>query len=247
MDKSAKKSISREITFLSDGYKLKGNLHMPATERPPVVIGSHGLFSSRNSPKQIALAHQCNRLNIAFLRFDHRGCGESQGAFEKVTSLEARCQDLIHAINLINASGETDDRIGLFGSSMGGAVCLCVASKIKIATLVTVAAPIRSRQIRNAIERPEALNHQNMRFDAKKNAFDISDRLINIRNILMFHGEADTIVPMSHAREIFQRVGDPKKLMIQKGGDHRMSNINHQNIFIREASLWFKSRLIDGP
>jgi hypothetical protein len=35
MDKSAKKSISREITFLSDGYKLKGNLHMPATARPP--------------------------------------------------------------------------------------------------------------------------------------------------------------------------------------------------------------------
>ena len=246
MDKSAKKSIIREITFLSDGYKLKGTLHLPATKRPPVVIGSHGLFSSRSSPKQFKLAHQCNRLNIAFLRFDHRGCGESQGEFEKVTSLEVRCRDLIFAIDLIKACGETDDRIGLFGSSMGGAVCLSVASKIEVAALVTVAAPIRSRQIRKAIEKSETLNHQDIRSDAKKNAFDISERLTNIRNILLFHGEADAIVPLSHAREIFRKVGDPKKLIIQKGGDHRMSNINHQNTFIRKASLWFKSRLIDN-
>lgn len=245
MDKSAKKSIIREITFLSDGFKLKGNLHLPATERAPVVIGSHGLFSNRNSPKQIALAQRCNRLNIAFLRFDHRGCGESEGNFEEVTSLEARCHDLLGAIDLLKICEDTSDRIGLFGSSMGGTVSLLVASEIEVSTIVTVAAPVRSQPLRNALGESTKLNSQETTSKANKNQFDITEKLSKISNILIFHGEADTVVPVSHAHEIFKRVGEPKRLIIQKCGDHRMSNINHQESFIHEASLWFKSRLID--
>ncbi len=244
MATSAKKSIIKEITFVADGLKLRGTLHLPPVKRPPVVIGSHGLFSSRHSPKQIALANQCNRFNIAFFRFDHRGCGDSQGKFEALTSLEARCNDLVDAIDLITARSDIGDRIGLFGSSMGGAVCLSVASKIEIAAMVTVAAPMRSQDIPNAIEQSEVLGHHGSRGDVKRNSFDICERLANIRNILIFHGEADSVVPVSHAREIFRRVGHPKKLNILKNGDHRISNPVHQEEFIREASRWFKSGLL---
>ncbi len=78
---STEKSIIKDISFFSDGFKLKGYLHLPSTNRPPVVIGSHGLYSSSSSPKQIALADQCNRFGIAYFRFDHRGCGGSEGKF----------------------------------------------------------------------------------------------------------------------------------------------------------------------
>lgn len=241
---SAEKSIIKKITFQADGFELSANLHLPAVKLPPVVVGSHGLFSSRNSPKQIALAGHCTRRHIAFLRFDHRGCGDSQGNFETVTSLEARCKDLVSAIDWITHRKDLGNRIGLFGSSMGGAVCLSVASKIEIAAMVTVAAPIRSQHIRGAIENSEGLHYPGSRFVAKRHAFDISQDLSNIRNILIFHGDADTVVPVSHAHEIFQQVGNPKKLNILKDGDHRMSNPLHQEAFIREASLWFKSGLL---
>jgi alpha-beta hydrolase superfamily lysophospholipase len=220
-------------------------LHLPPVERPPVVIGCHGLLSDRNSPKQIALAEQCNRLNLAFLRLDHRGCGESQGKFETVTSLDARCRDLMCAIELMKSSTDVGDRIGLFGSSMGGAVCLRVAGTIDIAGLVTVAAPVRSRQIEHAIDSPKKPDNRELRFDAEKNSFDITQKLSKIRNILLFHGEQDAVVPLSHAREIFRLAGEPKNLIIQKNGDHRMSNPRHQQEFVREASLWFQSRLLD--
>ena len=238
------KFIVKEITFQADGFELRGDLHLPEVKRPPVVIGSHGLFSDRNSPKQIALADECNRRKIAFLRFDHRGCGDSQGIFESVTSLEARCNDLFRAINWITHRNDLGDRIGLFGSSMGGATCLSVESRFEIASMVTVAAPIRSQHIQGAIENADALNHLGSRFDVHRNAFDISQGLSNIRNILIFHGDADTVVPVTHAREIFEQVGNPKKLNILKDGDHRMSNPVHQEAFIREASLWFKSGLL---
>jgi alpha-beta hydrolase superfamily lysophospholipase len=236
----------KDITFSCDGFELKASLHLPPVERPPVVIGCHGLLSDRNSPKQIALAERCSRHNLAFLRIDHRGCGESQGKFEAVTSLDARCRDLICAIELMKSSTAVGGRIGLFGSSMGGAVCLRVAGTIDMAALVTVAAPIRSRQIGHAIDSPTKADGRELRFDAVKNSFDITQKLSKIRNILLFHGEQDAVVPLSHAREIFRSAGEPKNLVIQKNGDHRMSNPVHQQEFVREASLWFKSGLL-GP
>ena len=240
---STKKSTIENISFFSDGVKLKGYLHLPSTNRPPVVIGSHGLYSSSSSPKQIALADQCNRFGIAYFRFDHRGCGSSEGKFEGVTSLEARCRDLVDAVTVITGTSDTRDRFGLFGSSMGGTVCLSVAGELGADTLVTFAAPIRSRILEHGLPMFKNSDTPEIFLDTQKRRFDISDRLPAICNILVFHGEAADVVPVSHAEEIYSLVKQPKKLIKQKQGDHPMSNEAHQKTFIREASLWFKQGL----
>jgi len=240
---SLEKSIIKDISFFSDGFKLKGYLHLPSAHRPPVVIGCHGLYSSSSSPKQIALADQCNRLGIAYFRFDHRGCGGSEGKFEKVTSLEARCRDLADAVAVITATSDTADRFGLFGSSMGGTVCLSVAGELGANAVVTFAAPIGSRILENGRPMLESSDTPEIFLDAQKRRFDITDRLPAIGNILIFHGEADDVVPFSHAEKIYRLVQQPKKLIKQKQGDHPMSNKAHQNVFIREASLWFRQGL----
>jgi alpha-beta hydrolase superfamily lysophospholipase len=240
---STEKSIIRDISFFSDGFKLKGYLHLPSTNRPPVVIGSHGLYSSSSSPKQIALADQCNRFGIAYFRFDHRGCGSSEGKFEEVTSLEARCRDLTDAVAVITGRSDTGDRFGLFGSSMGGTVCLSVAGELGAHALVTFAAPFRSRILENGLPTFENSDRPEIFLDTRKRRFDISDGLPDICNILVFHGEADDVVPVSHADEIYCLVKQPKKLIKQRQGDHPMSNEAHQKVFIKEASLWFKQGL----
>jgi alpha-beta hydrolase superfamily lysophospholipase len=232
------------IHFLSDGLMLNGALHLPGTHRPPVIIGSHGLYSSQNSPKQIELAQACNRLGMAYFRFDHRGCGSSQGIFDDVTSLGARCRDLKNAVQAIRNSGKAGPDLGLFGSSMGGTVCLSIAGKLNTSALVTFAAPIRSDIGSVQIQAPEGPAAARIYFDTAKQSFDICDKLPHIKNILIVHGAADETVPLSHAREIYRLAGDPKKLIVQQNGDHRMSNQNHQNEFIREASRWFKAGLI---
>ena len=193
--------IQEEISFNADGLKLKGVLHLPdAIGRTPVVIGSHGLYSSGNSPKQIALAEHCNRLGMAYFRFDHRGCGGSEGEFDRVTSLEGRCRDLIAAVAAVNSRIDTGDRLGLFGSSMGGTVCLSTAARLAADAVVTFAAPIRSDLTGN----PSEMSRAEIVFDAAKRQFDITEGLSNISNILIFHGDADEVVPVSHAREILQ-------------------------------------------
>lgn len=231
----------KNITFSSNGFILRGTLHLPAIERPPVVIGSHGLFSSSSSPKQIALAKQCNACGIAFFRFDHRGCGQSNGIFKDVTSLEARCNDLISAIKIIQNRKDAGNRIGLFGSSMGGAVCLSVFAASDLYSIVTCATPVRSSSIIKSLEKPEDSDMLKKPFHKRYLESNISDKLSSAHHILIFHGDSDELVPPSNAKEIYEKAGDPKKLILQKSGDHRMSNKKHQENFVVESALWFKS------
>lgn len=241
---SANNSTLKEISFQSDQLVLSGTLHLPAIAHPPVVIGSHGLHSNQDSPKQIALARACNLLGMAYFRFDHRGCGHSQGEFEQVTSLSARCTDMKNAIAAIKSQNEATVRIGLFGSSMGGTVCLSVASEYKIDAIVTFAAPLRSRVSGERYCQATHSDPCGIFLDTGKTDFDISNHLWQVNNILIFHGSEDETVPLIHAEEIHRLVGTPKKLIIQQNGDHQMSNKMHQNEFIHEAAQWFKSGLI---
>ena len=235
----------KNITFSSDGFRLKGVLHLPARNAPPVVIGSHGLLSSSSSPKQIALAQKCSQLGIAFFRFDHRGCGSSQGTSRDVPSFHGRCSDLISAIQAVKNRSDTGNRIGLFGSSMGGAVCLSAASTIEVDALVTFAALIRSAPIIEALKKSKNSDVLKSGLFENEYEFDISDKLSEIHNILIFHGESDHVVPVSHALEIYEKASGSKKLILQEKGDHRMSNKAHQRQFILEAASWFNSCFID--
>jgi alpha-beta hydrolase superfamily lysophospholipase len=235
-----------DIQFGADGFLLRGTLHLPAADNPPVVIGCHGLLSDRRSPKQIALAEACNALGLAFFRFDHRGCGESEGRLEAVASLEGRASDLRHAIRLLEAHPGLARRIGLFGSSMGGAVCLRVASEREVAAVVTFAAPVRSRPLTRPGRGPEDLPERRRMASLLREGFELGGVLGRVRNILVVHGEADDLVPLSHAHEIFDLAGEPKRLLVQQGGDHLMRDAAHQAKFIRAASRWLSNSLQHG-
>ena len=235
--------INKRITFLSGGFRLKGVLHLPSADNPPLVIGSHGLESSGDSPKQKALAEKCNKAGIAFFRFDHRGCGNSEGNFPDVTSLESRREDLISAYKTIMEIKATSKHTGLFGSSFGGTVCLLAAETIHPASIVTFAAPVRSSSITEAINKTDVSEKTCLLFHKRNFQFDISDKLSLIDHILVIHGDADRIVSASNAFDIYRHVSEPKKLLIQKGGDHLMSNPLHQREFMKEALIWFKSHL----
>ena len=232
-----------DITFSSDKFLLKGTLHLPENDLPPVVIGCHGLLSNSSSPKQISLARECNAHGIAYFRFDHRGCGQSEGVFNEVTSLNGRRSDLLSAVNFIQQRKDIGTRVGLFGSSMGGTVCVSVADVLDIDAWVTYASPVRSSSIASALKKSDDVKSINPLLDQKHLAWDISDQLKHVHHIFILHGDSDVVVSPSNAHEIYTKSGHPKKLIIQKGGNHVMSNKKHQKDFLREAVNWFKKWL----
>jgi uncharacterized protein len=233
-------SALEEIEFRADGLRLRGTLHLPESLPAPVVVGCHGLLSDRRSPKQVALAAECGRRGLAYFRFDHRGCGESQGRLETDTSLENRVSDLLHAIRHLYRRSDIQKRLGLFGSSMGGAVCIRAGAPSGAAALVACAAPVRSRPLKAAF--CPAVPHARM-VSLLNKEFDLIDDLPRTRNILLFHGDADEVVPVAHAHEIYRSAAAPKRLIIQENGDHPMSDPRHQQEFIHAAALWFEHAL----
>ena len=223
-------------TFSSDDFRLQGTLHLPQQPNPNLIVGSHGLYSSGDSPKQVALARACSQMGIAYFRFDHRGCGRSEGHFEAVTSLGGRRQDLIDAVAFLRAEFSLESGLGLFGSSFGGATCLAAAPRLAPNRMVTLAAPVDSRSILAA---HEAVPPVAPPFRDAALQFDLRGNLKSITNLLVIHGEADTTIPPDHARLIYNGVGDPKRLLTIPGGDHRLSQTDHQQRFMDAALDWF--------
>ena len=242
---SLNQPVCEEFSFMSDGLCLRGTLHLPLSDTPvPMVIGSHGLFANADSPKQIALARHCTTYGIGYLRFDHRGCGRSQGDFDTMTSLETRCRDLRSAVLAIGQRTDIADRVGFFGSSLGGAVCLSTAAAWGAAALVTFAAPVNSGVIDAALALSNEEKFRHSAFYRQSFQFNISNHLSNVHDCLIFHGEKDSIVPVAHAEIIYRRVRRPKQLVVQPGGDHRMSSQYLQQAFVEQAVQWFAERLL---
>lgn len=235
-------AVIKEISFTSGEFQLKGTLHLPRniTSPPPVVVGSHGLFSTGDSPKQIALAEKCTEQGIAYFRFDHRGCGESDGVFRDVTSLDGRRKDLLGAVAAVQNMDETGSALGLFGSSLGGAAALSVALESGAAVVVTYAAPVTGARIVQMLQQEDG-PYDHPEVDPEMLHFDISGKIDGVANLLILHGDSDRIVSPSEAHRIYQKAKMPKRLILLRNGDHPMSLPENQEKFVREASSWFKA------
>ena len=130
-----------KVFFQSEGQRLAGVLHLPDQNSPPCVIASHGLLSSKDSEKYMALGERLSQEGIAMLRFDFRGIGESEGRLEDDT-VSRRITDLGAAIDFMLTRPGLGRRIGLVGSSLGGYVSLFKAAMDKeIRALVIWATP----------------------------------------------------------------------------------------------------------
>lgn len=232
------------VHFEVDGLLLRGDLHLPETAvRPPLVIGSHGLLSDRSSPKQTALARACNEAGIAYLRFDHRGCGESEGVLASPALLEERFRDLRAAIGAMRRREELGRQLGLFGSSMGGAVCLKTAATEAIDALVLYAPPLLSAPLRAAARRPGVDPEWRRQSELLGADFDLAPLLGRIHHVLVLHGDADRVVPWEHGREVVNFALPPKRLVVLPAGDHALGDPRHQEIFLRESVRWLKEHL----
>ncbi len=230
-----------EISFKSDNLRLNGVLHLPSVQNPPVIVGSHGLASDGNSPKQIDLANACAAFGMAYFRFHHRGCGSSEGYFPEVTTLENRKKDLLSAVNAVMNRSDTGDELALFGSSMGGTTCLAAAEYLQVKGFVLVAAPVFGKTLTRAPERLQNEPGLGLEFYERLLDFNMTSQIPGIRNVLLFHGDKDETVPLPNSETCYRLAGEPKRLIVLSDGDHRISDPRHQAQFIREASHWFKN------
>jgi len=118
------------VTFSSDGLTLSGIVHKPdnmgAGERRPAFLLLHGFGSSKDSGTMKTVADLMCDWGYVVMRFDFRGCGESEGKKAWILCLD-QVEDTRNALTYMMTRDDVDpDRIGVMGHSFGAAVAAYV-------------------------------------------------------------------------------------------------------------------------
>jgi alpha-beta hydrolase superfamily lysophospholipase len=227
------------VTFLSEGQKVAAVLHLPEAKNPPCVIASHGLLSSKESDKYIALGERLSQEGIAMLRFDFRGCGESEGRWEDST-ISRRLADLDAAIQFVKSRRGVGKRMGLMGSSLGGYLTLIRTSTGGGAKAVVIwSTPFHLDDLESK-QGAEGVPPLGAAFFEDLPKYRSLPRLSTVSDCLVIHGEKDELVPVDQAWAIFNALGSPKEIRVLEGGDHRLTNPVHRQRAMDLTANWFK-------
>jgi dipeptidyl aminopeptidase/acylaminoacyl peptidase len=123
--------MQEKVTFKSAGLCLAGIMEFPndystGTRRPAIII-LHGFGVSKDSQNVTRPASLYTQWGYIVLRFDMRGCGDSEGEFGRVVCLE-QVEDARNAISYLGSRPEViPERILVSGNSAGAAIALYTA------------------------------------------------------------------------------------------------------------------------
>ena len=120
--------MAERISFQSAGLKINGSIHLPPGLRPgekrPAFMVLHGFGSNSSSSNCVLPSEMLAEWGYVALRFDFRGCGDSEGKRANMVCLE-QVEDASAAVGFLQTRAEVDPaRIALVGSSFGAAVAV---------------------------------------------------------------------------------------------------------------------------
>jgi uncharacterized protein len=194
--------------------------HWLPDDRPPWpgVVIVHGAGSRKENHADFA------RLAVASgwaaLAFDLPGHGDSEEAMSG-----AAVNDVIAMARLLGSQDGVDaGRVAVRGSSLGGFLSICAAAACDEIAGVIAICPASEDHLASGLRR----GNLEMRVDdpvgleAWLIAQDIGDAVERIapRPLILMHAEGDTQIPSDHSEELYERAGEPRKLVIAPGGAH---------------------------
>ncbi|MCX7920882.1 MAG: alpha/beta fold hydrolase [Clostridia bacterium] len=123
--------MQKNVEFYSEGSLIKGILHLPENldenRKHPAIVLCHGFAGV----KELLLPNFAKRFSengFIVLSFDYRGFGESEGERGRLLP-KNQITDIRNAITFLQSIVEVDSqRIGLWGTSFGGANAIITSS-----------------------------------------------------------------------------------------------------------------------
>jgi len=216
---------------------------IPTTGRAPVVIVLHGWGG--NSSLMLPLASHIHDAGFHALFLDARNHGRSE--HDTFSSMPRFSEDLDVAIEYVTGRGDVST-IGVLGHSVGaGAAILSASNGSSIDAVVSVSSfahPGEVMRDQMNIPRPilrvvlEAVQRTiGYRFDefaprARVDKVDIP--------ILLVHGDADEVVPLSNLYEIAEAHGSAE-IMVVPGGGH--SDLAPFEPYVADIIAFFETNL----
>lgn len=253
------KDQRHSLFFEVEGKKIFAMQHNPQKEvSDRVVVFCHGFGGNKIGANRffVTLSKAIAESGISVIRFDLRGCGDSEGDFCDVT-IDTQLVDLLHVLKDARANFK---KIGLVGVSLGSLISLLAAPQLSEIKSLAFFAPLSSHDQwlsdwENAQKyypetkylehrgRPITRHFFEQFFDVD---FERSVHAINHLPLLHAHGDKDTTVPVSH-RERFQKwrkntLSDTKFISLPNS-DHGFSDDKEQKLLINHTVNWFLETL----
>ena len=205
------------VHFDSGGFELAGLLHVPPDlapgQRRAAVVVLHGFGSNKDGGISMAASQLFASLGYITLRFDMRGCGQSQGPRGKVICLE-QVADTQAALDFLQSRPEVDaSRMGVMGHSFGGAVAIRVAVGLSemVCGVVTFATQSAGCEIAGGLQSTP---------------------------LLMFHGDSDSILPLE-ASEVVRAIAGTGDLRVMHGDDHLL--VKSHDVMFSDTMEWLNA------
>ncbi len=228
-----------KLTFTNrSGELLGGRLDLPQGSQPTAyALFAHCFTCTKESKAAAYISRALTAENIAVLRFDFTGLGESAGDFAD-TTFSSNVADLVAAAEFMQTA-YAGPQI-LIGHSLGGAAVLQAAEQIESArAVVTIGAPSDPghvlRHIADHREEIEAqgsaavtIEGREFRIkkqfleDLEQNRMKGAVRKLN-RALLVLHAPLDDTVGIEHAGAIFSEARHPKSFVSLDDADHLLS------------------------
>ncbi|MCD6509654.1 MAG: alpha/beta fold hydrolase [Thermoprotei archaeon] len=242
-----------------DDYKLAAFKHIPCNvENPPVVLMLHGFTGNKIEDRRlfVNIARELCARGLAVIRFDYRGHGESPGSFEDFTLSQA-FEDADLAARYALA---INDRIGVVGLSLGGAVAIHLAtSSLKdfIRCVVLLSPAIDFREIcvrlRAGISSETSdfayLGPQRIRLKGLSNicSFNGLEYAVQMSApTLIIHAKDDSVVPYTQSTKFFKalHIQDKELILLEEGG-HVFSTYESRRSAIKQCTSWLIRHLTE--
>ncbi|MBU3100525.1 MULTISPECIES: alpha/beta hydrolase [Clostridium] len=233
--------MQKVVEIDSENLRLRGMLHIPENinNKVPIVIIFHGFCGDKMGPHFIfvKLSRLLEKAGIACIRFDFAGSGESDGDFIDMT-MDTELKDANNILNYVRTLDFVDnDRIGIVGLSMGGAIASMLAGERKsdIETLCLWAPAGNMGEI--ILEK----HYIGAGFEEfmQNGYFDVEGLLVgtkfvdNVKNIkiyekaaeydkksLIIHGDKDDVVSLSASQKYIDFWGDSSLFKVINGANH---------------------------
>ncbi len=235
-----------EFTLTSDNVKLAGCLQVPSSGAPPwpCVLLCHGIPSGSppepGDPGYPGLMERIAGRGWASVYFNFRGTGASEGDFSFggwLRDLETVADALLYGREPFD---EMDvERLGVLAFSGGAATAIdCAARHHHFQAVVSMAAPADLAELMPEENLKEMLAHfkqigiiRDEKFPPDADAWyqeavalSPSRHVANVAPtpLLIVHGEADDVVPVGAAHQLFAAAGEPKELRVLPEAGHRL-------------------------
>ena len=202
--------IEAEEVFLTteDGVRIHA-FFVPAPAATRAILYLHG--NAGNASHRLPLGAVLAELGAHILLLDYRGYGRSEGRPDEAGLYADARAGLRH---LALERGLEEERVVLFGSSLGGAVAVDLAQDRSLAGVVLESTWSSLSDIAAKVFGPIARPLTRGRFDSL-------GKIPRLRSpLLFFHGDRDDIVPIELGRRLFDAAPEPKAFETLVGAGH---------------------------